>query len=57
MAIKYTAQQRQQIIDEANGKTIKTLEWSSDEDGSNGYWVMTFTDDSEISFRLMAELC
>lgn len=38
------------------GKTIKSMEWCSD-DGFGGYWVITFTDDSEISFnRLMAEV-
>lgn len=39
------------------GKTIKSVEWSSDSDGSNGYWVMTFDDDSEICWnRMQAEV-
>jgi hypothetical protein len=35
------------------------VEWSeqdNDADGCGGYWVMTFTDGSEISFRFMEEL-
>jgi len=39
------------------GKTIQSLEWSAEADGSDGYWVMTFTDGSEVCFaRTMAEL-
>ena len=39
------------------GKTIAALEWSAEADGSDGYWVMTFTDGSETCFsRTMAEL-
>jgi hypothetical protein len=48
----YTDAQRKQISEEATGRVIKSLEWESED----GYWVMTFTDDSEICFRLMAEL-
>jgi hypothetical protein len=50
--MNYTAEQRQQISAMAPGRTVESLEF--EEDG--GYWVMTFTDGSEISFRFMAEL-
>lgn len=48
----YTDAERKQISEEATGRVIKSLEWEPED----GYWVMTFTDDSEICFRLMAEL-
>jgi hypothetical protein len=51
--MKYSEQQRLQISANAKGKTVESLEWES-EDG--GYWVMTFTDGSETTFRFMAEL-
>jgi hypothetical protein len=52
----YTPAQRRQISEEATGKVVASLEY--DDDPSAGYWVMTFTDDSEITFRfrLMAEI-
>ncbi len=49
--MKYTPGQRHRIISESKGKVIKHLKY--DEDGN--YWVMTFTDGSEMSFRFMAE--
>ena len=49
--MKYTEEQRRQISQQARGKTVESLEWEQE-----GYWVMTFTDGSEISFRFMAEL-
>jgi hypothetical protein len=52
--MKYTAEQRRQIGEEAAGKTVKSLEYEADP--SARYWVMTFTDGSEVSFRLMAEI-
>jgi len=48
----YTPEQRQEIGDSAKGKTIQSMQW--DEEGS--YWIITFTDNSEICVRLMAEL-
>jgi hypothetical protein len=51
--MKYGEQQRLQISAGATGKTVESLEWES---ADGGYWVMTFTDGSEISFRFMAEL-
>lgn len=36
------------------GKTVASMVWEPD---GGGYWVMTFTDDSEICFnRMMGEL-
>jgi hypothetical protein len=38
------------------GKTVDSLVWQPPQDGDDGYWVLNFTDDSEICFnRLMAE--
>ena len=50
--MRFTEEQKRQITADAIDKTVESLEW--EEDG--GYWVMTFTDGSEISFRFMAEL-
>src|ERR1017187_9763976 len=49
----YSVEQRRQIAEQAAGKVVGSLEY---EESDGGYWVMTFTDDSEISFRFMAEL-
>lgn len=39
------------------GKTIKSMEWSPPDQIGDGYWVVTFTDGSEICFnRMMAEV-
>lgn len=51
--MQYTEGQRQEISAQMAGKTVQSLEWEA-EDG--GYWVMTFTDGTETSFRFMAEL-
>lgn len=51
--MRYTPEQRQQISETAKGKTIKSMEWE-EEDG--GYWVITFTDESEMCVRTMAEI-
>jgi hypothetical protein len=51
--VKYTAEQRRAIVEQGPGKTVKSLEY---EEADGGYWVMTFTDESEICFRFMAEL-
>jgi hypothetical protein len=50
--MRYEPAMRQQISADARGRTIRSLEW----DDPGGYWVMTFTDGSEITFRFMAEL-
>lgn len=39
------------ISREAEGKTVKTLHHDD-----AGYWVMTFSDDSECSFMFMTEV-
>jgi hypothetical protein len=55
MTFRYTDEQRAKIAAEARGKMIDLLQWEPDGPGG-GYWVCTFTDETEISFRLMAEL-
>lgn len=50
--MKYTPEMRNKIINEIKEKIIKSLYWEEEDK----YWVMTFTDESEISFRFMAEL-
>lgn len=50
--MQYNKEQRERISTEAKGKIIETMEY--DEEG--GYWVITFTDGSEMTFRFMAEL-
>ena len=50
--MKYNEEQRKSIIEESIGKTVSEMEYVEDE----SYWVMTFTDGSEISFKFMAEL-
>lgn len=50
--MQYTEKQREEIAAQAAGKTVESLEWEPED----GYWVMTLDDESEISFRLMAEL-
>ena len=57
LSVEYTAAERRLIGGQAAGKTVRSLEWSESDDGGDGYWVMTFTDDTEICFsRMMAEL-
>lgn len=51
--MRYTEEQRQQIAADAAGKIVQELMWEGD---AGGYWVMTFEDGSEISFRFMAEI-
>ena len=46
-----TEEQRARFIRESVGKTIASAEW--DEDGA--YWVFTFTDETDVSFRLMVD--
>ena len=50
--MKFDKARRELISQDAKGKTIESMEW--DEEGE--YWVLTFTDGSEMSVRLMAEL-
>lgn len=51
---RYTQEQRAQIAGQAAGKIVASLEGKPDD---GGYWVMTFTDDSEIAFRFVREQC
>ena len=46
----YNEEQRNKIIEDTKDKVVKSLEWD------DGYWVMTFADDSEMCFKFMAEL-
>ena len=48
----YNQKQREAIIRDSIGKTITDLEYVEEDH----YWVMTFSDGSEMSFRFMAEL-
>jgi len=50
--MKYTQAMISEIENAAPGKVVESL--VHDEVGD--YWVMTFIDGSEISFRFMAEL-
>ena len=52
MGIIYTDAERQQIASHAQGKVIDLLEWVE----KDRYWVITFTDGSEVCVRLMAEI-
>ena len=40
------------IMETTKGKVVESLEYVDDGD----YWVMNFTDGTEMSFRFMAEL-
>lgn len=53
--MKYSEQQRAKISEDAKGKVIQSLDWCEDED-LGGYWVITFTDNCEMSVRMMAEI-
>ena len=50
--MKYSKEQREMIIKHSIGKTIADLYYEETEE----YWVMTFTDGSETSFRFMSEI-
>ena len=50
--MRYNEEQRGSIIKESIGKTITDLEYVE----RDRYWVMSFSDGSEMSFRFMAEL-
>jgi hypothetical protein len=49
--MKYTPEQRESLIQQAKGKVIESMEWFDDD----GYWLIAFTDGSEMCVRLMAE--
>jgi hypothetical protein len=48
----YTPEQRLNISKQAAGKVIQSMEW----DPVDSYWVIEFTDGSQICVLLMAEL-
>ena len=48
----YTDEMRTRMAEDVKGKVVKSLEW----DKEDGYWVMEFTDGTELCFRMMAEL-
>ena len=52
MAITYTDEQRERLSKDAEGKTIARMSWEPE----GRYWVIEFTDESEMCVRLMAEL-
>lgn len=54
--IKYTEEMRERIARDAVGKTVGSLEYEDGDVDSGPYWVMVFTDGTEIAFRFMAEL-
>lgn len=54
--MEYTAEQRRQISGQSSGKIVVSLEYDHGIGNDDGYWVMTFTDGTEITFRFMAEL-
>jgi hypothetical protein len=41
---------------QSSGKIVVSLEYDHGIGNDDGYWVMTFTDGTEITFRFMAEL-
>lgn len=47
---------RQQMAEVAKGKVVESLEYETEDEESGPYWVMAFTDGSEIAFRLMNEV-
>ena len=50
--MRYNAEQQESIIKESIGKTVTGMEYVE----NGNYWVFTFSDGSEMSFRFMAEL-
>jgi hypothetical protein len=54
-----TPDQRQRFLADTRGKTIKAVAWIAPDPHAEafrrGYYVVTFTDDTELSIRLMAE--
>ncbi len=50
----YTPEQREMMIADIKNKIVANMEYIGD-DGPPSYWVITFTDGSEICFKFMAE--
>lgn len=53
---EFNDEQKAHISADSKGKVIESCEWSPADKSGPGYWVMTFTDGTEICFRFMAEL-
>lgn len=64
MGIVFSASTRERMIADAKGKIVESLHFEEGTQASkanskgeeDGYWVLTFEDGTEISFRFMAEL-
>jgi len=54
--VTYTDEMRERISEEAQGKVVDSLVWEPEGPDDVGYWIMTFDDGTEITFRLMAEI-
>lgn len=54
--MNYSEEQRVLIGSEIKGKTIAAMYWSDGLPPIGGYWVLEFTDGSEMCVRLMAEV-
>lgn len=48
---RFTPEMRQRFIDESRGKVIAEAEWIEED----SYWVLVFTDGTEMCVRSMAE--
>ena len=51
--IEYNETNREEIKKALQGKVVESVAWCEEEK----YWVLNFSDGSEISFRFMSELC
>ena len=54
LMMQYNEKQRAEMIEHIKGKTI--VEMTYDDEGPTPYWTIELDDDSEFSFRFMAEL-
>jgi hypothetical protein len=52
----YGEAMRKRMCEDVKGKTVESMEYVDDEGEFGPYWVITFTDGTEISFRFMGEL-
>ena len=57
MAIKYSEEQRERIIESIKGKTVEDIEFCKGDDiEPMDYWAITFAGGEEFCFRFMSEL-
>ena len=47
---------RETMIADAKGRIVESLYYETEDAQTGPYWVMTFTDGSEMNFRFMSEL-